>query len=213
MPGAFSNDCDRARSDLRVGYAVDRRELQEQAAGDESGASISVAYSCAGEHNATAEHRHYVDEDAIAPLWKGECFPEFACISGWVMVHKSPVVPEKLGALSEGLYTLAISARILICEFAARARTGWLVRLTQRQIQKTGAVVHDGNFELRPTRVSMDDPAMPTYQYLCKKCGKSFERSEHLAAHEKAHPLCPKCHSAQVEPVLADFYAKTSKKS
>jgi putative FmdB family regulatory protein len=54
---------------------------------------------------------------------------------------------------------------------------------------------------------------MPTYQYLCKKCGKSFERSEHLAEHEKSHPLCPKCHSARVEPVLADFYAKTSKKS
>ena len=33
---------------------------------------------------------------------------------------------------------------------------------------------------------------MPTYQYLCKKCGKSFERSEHLAEHEKSHPLCPK---------------------
>ncbi len=54
---------------------------------------------------------------------------------------------------------------------------------------------------------------MPTYEYRCKKCGKSFERSEHIAEHEKSHPLCPKCRSAQVEPVLADFYAKTSKKS
>jgi putative FmdB family regulatory protein len=56
-------------------------------------------------------------------------------------------------------------------------------------------------------------PDMPTYQYRCKKCGKSFERSEHIAEHEKSHPLCPKCSSKQVEPVLADFYAKTSKKS
>ena len=47
--------------------------------------------------------------------------------------------------------------------------------------------------------------AMPTYQYHCKKCGKSFERSEHIAEHEKSHPLCPKCRSAQVEPVLAGF--------
>jgi putative FmdB family regulatory protein len=54
---------------------------------------------------------------------------------------------------------------------------------------------------------------MPTYQYRCKKCGKSFERSEHIAEHEKSHPLCPKCSSKQVEPVLGDFYAKTSKKS
>jgi hypothetical protein len=26
---------------------------------------------------------HYVDEDAIAPLWKGKRFPVSACISGW----------------------------------------------------------------------------------------------------------------------------------
>ena len=27
---------------------------------------------------------HYVDEDAIAPLWKGRRFPMSECISGWV---------------------------------------------------------------------------------------------------------------------------------
>jgi putative FmdB family regulatory protein len=74
-------------------------------------------------------------------------------------------------------------------------------------------VEHHGNFELRSSLVSVEDPGMPTYQYRCKKCGKSFERSEHIAEHEKSHPLCPKCSSRQVEPVLADFYAKTSKKS
>jgi len=30
---------------------------------------------------------HYVDEDAIAPLWKGKRFPMSACISGWVMLN------------------------------------------------------------------------------------------------------------------------------
>jgi signal transduction histidine kinase len=33
---------------------------------------------------------HYVDEDAIAPLWKGQRFPMSACISGWVMLNKRP---------------------------------------------------------------------------------------------------------------------------
>jgi putative FmdB family regulatory protein len=66
---------------------------------------------------------------------------------------------------------------------------------------------------LRLDRICVEDHVMPTYEYRCKKCGKSFERSEHIAEHEKSHPLCPKCRSAQVEPVLADFYAKTSKKS
>jgi putative FmdB family regulatory protein len=54
---------------------------------------------------------------------------------------------------------------------------------------------------------------MPTYEYRCKKCGKYFERQEHIAEHEKSHPLCPNCKSQSVEPVLADFYAVTSKKS
>ncbi|MBI5153755.1 GAF domain-containing protein [Candidatus Poribacteria bacterium] len=35
---------------------------------------------------------HYVDEDAITPLWKGKRFPMSACISGWVMIHRQPVV-------------------------------------------------------------------------------------------------------------------------
>ncbi len=30
---------------------------------------------------------HYVDEDAISPLWKGQRFPMDACISGWAMIN------------------------------------------------------------------------------------------------------------------------------
>ncbi len=30
---------------------------------------------------------HYVDEDAIAPLWKGQKFPLGACISGWSILN------------------------------------------------------------------------------------------------------------------------------
>jgi hypothetical protein len=37
----------------------------------------------------------YVDEDAIAPLWKGQRFPMTHCISGWAMLHReSAVVPD-----------------------------------------------------------------------------------------------------------------------
>jgi GAF domain-containing protein len=35
---------------------------------------------------------HYAEEDAIAPLWKGRRFPMAACISGWVMLNRQPVV-------------------------------------------------------------------------------------------------------------------------
>jgi GAF domain-containing protein len=35
---------------------------------------------------------YYVDEDAIAPLWKGQRFPMSSCISGWVMHNRQPVI-------------------------------------------------------------------------------------------------------------------------
>jgi len=33
---------------------------------------------------------HYVDEDSIAPLWKGHAFPIENCISGWSMLNRRP---------------------------------------------------------------------------------------------------------------------------
>lgn len=35
---------------------------------------------------------YYVDENAIAPLWKGRRFPAESCISGWSMIHREVVV-------------------------------------------------------------------------------------------------------------------------
>ncbi|MET3528510.1 HWE histidine kinase domain-containing protein [Phenylobacterium koreense] len=38
---------------------------------------------------------HYLEEDAIAPLWKGRRFPMDQCISGWVMRNgRSAVIPD-----------------------------------------------------------------------------------------------------------------------
>jgi len=38
---------------------------------------------------------HYIDEDAIEPLWKGKRFPMSACVSGWAMLNRQPaVVPD-----------------------------------------------------------------------------------------------------------------------
>jgi GAF domain-containing protein len=34
---------------------------------------------------------HYVEEDAISPLWRGQKFPMSACISGWCMIHGKTV--------------------------------------------------------------------------------------------------------------------------
>jgi len=40
----------------------------------------------------------YADENAISPLWKGQRFPMQACISGWAMIHKQPVMIEDIYA-------------------------------------------------------------------------------------------------------------------
>ncbi|MBN9588373.1 MAG: GAF domain-containing protein [Alphaproteobacteria bacterium] len=41
---------------------------------------------------------HYVEEDAIAPLWKGRRFPLSSCISGWSMLNASTAVIEDVYA-------------------------------------------------------------------------------------------------------------------
>lgn len=38
------------------------------------------------------DHCYYVDEDSIAPLWKGRRFPLETCISGWTMLNRQHVV-------------------------------------------------------------------------------------------------------------------------
>jgi GAF domain-containing protein len=41
---------------------------------------------------------HYVEEDAIGPLWKGQKFPLSSCISGWAMTHDETAVIEDVFA-------------------------------------------------------------------------------------------------------------------
>jgi putative FmdB family regulatory protein len=54
---------------------------------------------------------------------------------------------------------------------------------------------------------------MPTYQYRCEKCGKTFERTETMSEREAAKPKCPNCGSKKVSAVPGRVYVVTSKKS
>jgi len=45
-----------------------------------------------------ADKCHYVEEDAIAPLWKGQRFPLTACISGWAMLTGKTAAIEDIYA-------------------------------------------------------------------------------------------------------------------
>ncbi len=42
------------------------------------------------------ERCHYVDEDAVSPLWKGQKFPLTTCVSGWAMLNRKPAVIEDI---------------------------------------------------------------------------------------------------------------------
>ena len=42
------------------------------------------------------EEVHYVDEDAISPLWKGRRFPIDACVSGWAIRHREQVTIDDI---------------------------------------------------------------------------------------------------------------------
>ena len=41
---------------------------------------------------------------------------------------------------------------------------------------------------------------VPTYQYRCERCGKSFELIETISEHEKAKAKCPKCEQQESDP-------------
>ena len=53
---------------------------------------------------------------------------------------------------------------------------------------------------------------MPTYQYRCNECGKSFERTETITEYEAATVRCPKCNSKKVTQV-GRVHVVTSKKA
>jgi len=54
---------------------------------------------------------------------------------------------------------------------------------------------------------------MPQYEYLCKKCNKTFSTIMTLSEYEKGKVACPKCKSKKVEQQVASFFTVTSKKS
>jgi putative FmdB family regulatory protein len=54
---------------------------------------------------------------------------------------------------------------------------------------------------------------MPTYEYLCLACQKTFSQTLTLAEAEKQKVVCPHCHSPKVEQRFSACYVVTSRKS
>jgi putative FmdB family regulatory protein len=54
---------------------------------------------------------------------------------------------------------------------------------------------------------------MPTYEYVCGKCGHAFQKTEKISDHGSKKMRCPKCKSTRVEQVFTSVFVKTRKKS
>lgn len=54
---------------------------------------------------------------------------------------------------------------------------------------------------------------MPTYEYQCKSCRKTFSVRERISQSSRSDVRCPACQSREVERRLSEFYAKTPRKS
>jgi putative FmdB family regulatory protein len=57
---------------------------------------------------------------------------------------------------------------------------------------------------------------MPTYEFLCRKCTKTFEMLASISEYERKRKEgihCPECGSAEVVQQISSFQVKTSKKS
>jgi len=54
---------------------------------------------------------------------------------------------------------------------------------------------------------------MPTYEFICEKCRKSFALTLSLSEYDKKKYKCPKCSSKKVQQQVSAFQTITSKKS
>jgi signal transduction histidine kinase len=82
-----------AIQDLSLARSVDAiREIVRHAAREMTGADGATFVLRDG------SYCHYVDEDAISPLWKGLRFPLETCISGWAMLNRTSAVIEDIYA-------------------------------------------------------------------------------------------------------------------
>ena len=54
---------------------------------------------------------------------------------------------------------------------------------------------------------------MPTYEFICEECKKTFSLNLKLAEYEKKKYACPKCGGKNLRQRISGFQTITSKKS
>ena len=61
--------------------------------------------------------------------------------------------------------------------------------------------------------ITVEGVSMPTYEYHCQDCDRTFTMHQSLEERDSAPIECPHCQEENVEQVLTSFVAVTSKKS
>lgn len=54
---------------------------------------------------------------------------------------------------------------------------------------------------------------MPTYEFVCEKCNKTFTLTMRISEYEKKKIHCPKCKGKKTKQLISSFQTVTSKKS
>jgi len=95
----------------------------------------------------------------------------------------------------------------------------WLTLIAPRRIPGLGSCLWRRSYTYSPplsssgTRISLQEAAMPVYDYVCQDCHKTFELVLTVGEHDHETVKCPKCGSKHVEQEATAFFAVTSKKS
>jgi putative FmdB family regulatory protein len=53
---------------------------------------------------------------------------------------------------------------------------------------------------------------MPHYEFHCEKCRKDVTMTLSISERERGEYKCPQCGSKRLEPLMATFFSKTSRK-
>ncbi len=112
---------------------------------------------------------YYADEDAIAPLWKGRRFAMNACISGWVMLHREPVVIEDVDE----------DPRVTVEAY----RPTFVRSLAMVPIRRDAPIAAIGNYWARPRRAT--DAELEMLQALADSTSVAMENVEVYAELER----------------------------
>lgn len=54
---------------------------------------------------------------------------------------------------------------------------------------------------------------MPVYEYYCDRCQREVTVTMSMSEHEKGEAKCPGCGATSLQPLVASFFSKTSRKS